>query len=248
MYLTVYGKEVYYEEKGIGKPILFVHGWGGTTNSLRQLFELASQHHRAIILDLPGFGHSENPDENWGVEEYSKLLIEFIKNLKLDHPIYFGHSFGGSLGIYIASNYPTIIEKLILCNSAYKRSNKQSRSVRFLKKYIYPYVPFAQKLEKRLRYIIYRIFFPNSDLVKYPHLEPNFRKIMTQDLTPYAPRIHIPTYIMWGEEDTYTPVSFAYELNKVIIHSILKVFPEKRHNLPLRYPELVWENMKQFVA
>lgn len=247
MVIQIDGKNIHYERTGRGEPILFVHGWGGSINSLRKLATFAQPKHETIILDLPGFGKSENPEKEWGLEEYSNCVASFIKHMELQNLTYFGHSFGGSVGIYISSHNPTLISTLVLCNSAFRRSNKQSKIVTFLKKNVYPYLPFSQKFESSLRYILYRIFFPHSDLVKYPYLESNFRKIMTQDLVDFAPKISVPTLIVWGEEDTYTPVSFAYELAKKIPNSFLKIFPEKKHNLPLLYPELVWEEMNQFI-
>lgn len=247
MFIEIDGKKVHVERQGKGDPLLLVHGWGGTVESLRMLADLAQEQCETIIIDLPGFGSSDNPDTNWGVEEYSTLVVKLIEKLQLKNLTYFGHSFGGGLGIYISSKYPDVIRTLILCNSAFKRSNKQSRLVKFLKQYIYPYLPFVHTFETKLRYYIYRLFFPQSDLVKYPHLEPNFRKVMTQDLTEYASRIKIPTLIVWGEEDTYTPVSFAYELKEKITHSQLVVFPNQRHNLPLKHPELVWKELKKFM-
>ena len=247
MVIDINGKSIHYERQGRGEPILFVHGWGGTINSLRNLSELAAKKYEVIILDLPGFGQSDNPDQEWGVEEYSKCVITFIQKLNLQHLTYVGHSFGGGLGIYISSHNQGIIERLILCNSAFKRSNKKSSTIHFLKNNVYKYIPFLHIFESKLKYLVYRVFFPQSDLVKYPHLEPNFRKIMTQDLTPFAKDITIPTLILWGEEDTYTPVSFAHELHASISNSQMKIYPQRRHNWPLTYPEEVWNEIKQFL-
>jgi pimeloyl-ACP methyl ester carboxylesterase len=247
MFIEIDGKKIHYEQEGSGAPIIFVHGWGGTINSLRNLAHLASKQYKTTILDLPGFGQSKNPAPDWGVEQYADLVIKFIQKLNLNPVLYFGHSFGGSLGLYISVNKPEIIKKLVLCNSAYKRSQKTSKSVKSIKSQILAKIPFFDKVEKPIKYIVYRILFPKSDLIKFPHLESNFRIIMTQDLTDLADKVKTPTLILWGDQDTYTPVAYAYELHKKIKNSQLKVFPDIRHNLPLQYPELVWEEMKNFL-
>src|SRR3989344_2635207 len=111
MKLDLYGKTINYQISGTGNPFLFVHGWGGNLYSLQILAQLFSTKYMTITIDLPGFGLSDKPDPEWGVGEYAKFLIDFINKLNLKSVIFFGHSFGGALGIFIAANYPNYIKK-----------------------------------------------------------------------------------------------------------------------------------------
>lgn len=247
MYVKIDNLKIHYKILGEGKPILFIHGWGGNLYSLHNLALRASKNYQAILIDLPGFGKSDNPPANWGVEGYAEIICHIIKELDLKKPHFVGHSFGGSLGIYIASHYPRLIDKLVLCNTSYKREKKVSQSAKIIK--MVPKENVLLQLIKPLaKQIYYRLFHKDSDLMKYPHLESNFRKIVTQDLTKYTTKIEMPTLILWGEEDTMTPVLWAYELEKNIKHAELKVFPGVRHNLPLKYPEEVWKEIRPFFS
>ncbi|OGK09812.1 hypothetical protein A2767_03510 [Candidatus Roizmanbacteria bacterium RIFCSPHIGHO2_01_FULL_35_10] len=237
MILNLNGLSVNYEIKGEGNPILIVHGWGGNIKSLESLTESLSKKYKTISVDLPGFGQSDNPDPNWGVEEYAKLLIKIIDNFKLKPVVYFGHSFGGALGIYLAAKYPTCIKKLILSGASYKRNKPSSTILSQLFKRLPPVI----------KKIIYKILYPQSELFEIPSLEANFRKIVTQDLTPVLESIRIPTLILWGEDDIQTPVEQAKELHEKIKNSKLKIFPEIGHNLPLKYPELVYSAINKFL-
>lgn len=247
MFIKIDSCKIHYKVMGQGKPILFVHGWGGTLYSLHNLATYASKHYQAILVDLPGFGKSSNPPPEWGVEGYAKVIGHFIQQLGLKKPHYVGHSFGGSVGIYIGSHVPQLIDRLVLCNTSYKRENKVSQSAKIIKM-----VPkkniILRMIEPYAKKLYYKLFHKGSDLMKYPHLESNFRKIVTQDLTKDTKKIATPTLILWGEEDTMTPVLWAYELEKNIKSSKLKVFPGVRHNLPLRYPSEVWTEIKPFLA
>lgn len=98
---------------------------------------------------------------------------------------------------------------------------------------------------KELRRLFYRIFFRNSDLARYPHLETNFRIIVTQDMSDIVNQIKTPTLIVWGANDSVTPIEFAHDLNKKIAKSKLFIIPDARHGLPLRNPEAVFEVMKK---
>ena len=171
------------------------------------------------------------------MEKYADIITQFLKQLNIGKVIYFGHSFGGSLGMYLALHYPTLLEKLILCDSSYKRSvTKPALIVRLLR-----HIPIPVKK------ILYRIFLRNSDLYRYTPLEPNFRKIVVHDLSSYPDKIKVPTLILWGEEDRTTPLTWASELNKKIKNSKLVTFPKIRHNLPLEYPDLVYKEIVKFL-
>lgn len=238
--------QINYELLGQGQPLILVHGWGGSINSLRKLAQLLSQEYQTIIIDLPGFGQSDQPDKDWGVGEYGKAIINLLDQLNIKTCHYFGHSFGGSLGIYLASQYPNRIAKLILCDASYQRSGQTSHTTQVIKKFTNKF-SWLKKIEYPIKKIYYKIFFPNSDLLKYPQLETNFRKIMTQDLTPFLKKINCPTLILWGEKDQQTPILYAYDLNKQIKNSQLKSFPDIGHNLPLKYPEKAYNQVINFL-
>jgi len=237
MKLDLYGKTINYQISGTGNPFLFVHGWGGNLYSLQILAQLFSTKYMTITIDLPGFGLSDKPDPEWGVGEYAKFLIDFINKLNLKSVIFFGHSFGGALGIFIAANYPNYIKKLILCAASYKRNSPKTTKMSRLFSWLPP----------QLKKIIYKIFFPHSDLYRVPELEANFRKIVRQDLTSDLQSIKSPTLILWGMKDKQTPIHHAYELHKKIKNSQLKIFPEIGHNLPLQHSQTVYQEIKKFL-
>ncbi|OGK34386.1 hypothetical protein A3A93_03600 [Candidatus Roizmanbacteria bacterium RIFCSPLOWO2_01_FULL_38_12] len=248
MYIRIDNRKIHYKKFGRGNTILFVHGWGGNLYSLHKLAILASKKYTAILIDLPGFGKSDNPPPNWGVDGYAENLAFFIKGLKLKNIAYFGHSFGGELGIYLTVHYALYIDKLILCNSSFKRERKISKLARLFKTFPRNKIVVLKTLEPYIKNFYYKIFHKDSDLTKYPHLEINFRKIITQDLTSETKKIRKKTLILWGEDDHTTPVLWGYELEKNIPNSIIKVMPQTRHNLPIVHPELIWPEIKTFLC
>lgn len=236
MYVRVAGKKIHYLDQGKGKVLVLVHGWGGSLKSLQGIFELAKKNFRVIAFDLPGFGKSEAPSKDWGVAEYALLVKEFIQKLGLKKINYFGHSFGGSLGIYLAAHYPGKIAKLILCAPSFKREKKTLGIAKFFR-----------NLDPRLKKFVYKILFPNSELYKFSHLESNFRKIVSHDLTADSKTIKAETLILWGDRDTEAMAANAGILHHNIKNSKLKIFPGKKHNLPLKYPHLVFAEIQKFL-
>ena len=240
MYALIHGKQFRYDVMGNGEPILLVHGWGGSSESLTPLGKLLAQKHKVILIDLPGFGKSDLPDSDWGIEEYVDVIIKLLESLKIKKIHYFGHSFGGSLGIFLAAKKPELVKSLILCNSSYNWTNKIS----ILAKIFHHFFP---KNNPPFRRFLYSLLFSSSDIATHPKLEQNFRKIVKQDLTDLAKLATCNTLIVWGENDTITPVAWASELHDKISNSILKIIPHARHALPLRSPEIVATEINNFL-
>lgn len=246
MYIRIDNRKIHFKKVGKGPPILFVHGWGGSIYSLHPVAQLAAKKYTAYTIDLPGFGKSDNPPPHWGVEGYADVIKLFIKKLNIKKPLYVGHSFGGAIGIYIASHTPELISSLVLCSTSFKREKKISKVAKLIKLLPPTVRPMFGFVEPVIKNMYYKIFQRGSDLIKYPHLEQNFRRIVTQDLTADTKKISMPTLILWGEEDTATPVLWAYELENNIAGSRLVVYPGIRHNLPIKMPHDVWGQIEAF--
>ena len=59
---TPSGATMWIEDKGEGKPILFVHGWPLSGKPWRNQLEGMSHEHRVLTVDLPGFAHHGSPE------------------------------------------------------------------------------------------------------------------------------------------------------------------------------------------
>lgn len=251
---TIRGKKVNYIKEGSGKhSFVLIHGWGGTLESLRGLHNLLKKENASVIIDLPGFGQSDNPDTDWGVDEYAELVVDFIKNIGKGGVILFGHSFGGALSVYISVRHPDIVNRLILCAPSFKRNVLQEDGLRnsfWFKIKDFTKVPLYNNLKPKLtiiRKLFYKIFYPNSEALKHPDLESNFRKIVTQDLTPMISEIKQKTLILWGKKDTYVPLSHAHLLDKSIKNSKLVINDTAGHGLPKFETEWVYNEIEKFI-
>ena len=80
-----------------GETIVYIHGWGQNIEMMEPIAKPLAKENRIIILDLPGFGNSEEPKEAWTLEDYVTMLHKFLKELKVEEPNLIGHSFGGKL-------------------------------------------------------------------------------------------------------------------------------------------------------
>ncbi|HUI60098.1 MAG TPA: alpha/beta hydrolase [Steroidobacteraceae bacterium] len=88
------GVRLYYEERGEGPVLLFVHGMWGTCRFFHKQFAGLSERFRLIALDLRGHGRSSMTLEDQTVPSYARDLRAFIDALGLREFIGVGWSMG----------------------------------------------------------------------------------------------------------------------------------------------------------
>jgi len=112
------GTELYYEDLGAGRPIVFVHG-GGATHALweQQVVGLAGEF-RTVAYDHRGCGASDTPREGYTVDRYADDLAELVTALGLEHAAFVSHGFGGHILLRSLQRHPDLGDKVVLCAAA----------------------------------------------------------------------------------------------------------------------------------
>lgn len=229
MKIKIQDLNINYIQYGEGKDILLLHGWGQNIEMMKPLGDNFSDRCRITILDLPGFGESDEPKEPWNISMYSNLLEEFVRELGIKKPIIMGHSFGGRVAIRYSSN--NVIEKLVLFGSPCIRIDEElSLSVKILKKL--KTLPGMNSFGEYMKqYIGSRDYKAASPIMRQTLVE-----VVNEDLSKYAREIEEPTLLIWGEYDTEAPVNDAKELEKIMIDAALIILPGTHYayleNLP----------------
>ena len=202
--------DVNYIDYGEGeKTIVLLHGWGQNIEMMKPIGDRFKKNNRIVIVDLPGFGLSEEPKEIWNLNDYVSCIKKLLDKLKIEKPILIGHSFGGKISLLYASKYE--VEKLVLFGSPFKKEIKKlstkTKILKFLKK-----VPIINKLEGFAKKHIGSTDYKNASEV--------MRKILVEhvnlDIEEDVKKIKCPTLLLWGTMDTEVPVERAYELEKLI--------------------------------
>lgn len=214
------GLNLHYTDSEKGeKTVILMHGWGCDHTTVASIERVASScGYRVVNVDFPGFGDSQEPTDVWGVEDYTRQIEALTKELGIKSPILLGHSFGGRVGILYASRNQ--VEKLILVDAA---GIKPKRSLKYYWKV------YSFKAIKRLMYLFLgkdaaekrldakRAKAGSSD---YANASPMMRRILSkvvnEDLTDRLHLIKAPTLLIWGENDTATPLSDAQKMEKLI--------------------------------
>ena len=221
-----------------GPTVVLLHGWGRSLEAVRQLGELLAQNCRVVLVDLPGFGRSplpfpaSNDGGGWGTLEYSERVRQFLDQSGITECILLGHSFGGRLSVRLASKYPELVKGLILVGShGLKRARPFKDEVRV--RWIRALTKTAKAIDgltgTRLfaHYLAPR--FGSRDYNAAGDLRKTLVKTVNEDLTEQASTIKAPTLLLWGANDTETPIDLAQGFHRLIANSELHVFPNKGH-------------------
>lgn len=115
-FVTVDGNRIHYVERGEGRPILLVHGLGGTLHHMRRpLMEMFGDGYRLIAPDRAGSGYSTRDVGLQGtLAEQAGQIAGFIDALGLEKPLLVGHSLGGAIALATALDYPEKVAGLAL--------------------------------------------------------------------------------------------------------------------------------------
>ena len=217
-YIDIDGQRLHYEESGEGRPLILMHGWGCNTQTVASIAAVAARSHRVFNVDFPGFGQSPEPPEVWGVEEYTQLIEKFAKALDIEAPVLIGHSFGGRVGILFASR--NAVDKLILVDAA---GVKPRRPLKYYAKvYWFKTCKNIAKalLPKAKAEAVIEKMRAGRGSADYRQATPMMRsilaKVVNEDLCHVMPAIKAPTLLIWGENDTATPLADARRMDKLI--------------------------------
>ncbi|HSK68385.1 MAG TPA: alpha/beta hydrolase [Candidatus Limnocylindria bacterium] len=224
-----------------GETLLLLHGWGPGTVSLQShmkpLALSLKDNFRVYMLDFPGHGESGMPPSDWGVPEYARWTLQVMDELALPRASLVAHSFGGRVALWLAANHPDRVEKLVLtgCAGLRPRRPMASRARALLFKLgraglgaagLVPTLrPRAQAALAKLR-----AEFASADYLATPErLRAGFSNIVRQDLLPLLPKIRQPVLLVWGENDTATPLWMAREMEENLADARLLVYAADDH-------------------
>jgi pimeloyl-ACP methyl ester carboxylesterase len=97
-------------------PVVLLHGAGANLKDMElAVADRLAARHRVILIDRPGFGFSARKKgaENSPTEQ-AIVLDELFNTLGIDRAIIVGHSWGGTLALTFALDYPQRVAGLVL--------------------------------------------------------------------------------------------------------------------------------------
>lgn len=204
---------VNYEVLGKGKRnLLILHGWKSSLTDWAEVARRLGDRYRVWLVDLPGFGGTAKPRDDWGIYEYADFTAKFMQSLGLKKAVVLGHSFGGRVAILLASRYQQLVTGLILVDAA-------GMEIKGVKAKMYKSITWA------LRWLPqeWKNKLGSRDYREAGEMRRMFVKIVNQSLRNELADITTPTLIVWGEKDRELSLGEAQMLHEGIKGSTLRI-------------------------
>jgi pimeloyl-ACP methyl ester carboxylesterase len=204
-------------------PILVLHGWGSHAANMRPIAEALADRHRVWNIDLPGHGSSPPPPEPWGVPEHAELVRALIDAEMDGRATIVGHSNGGRIALYIASDERLSrgIERLALISPS---GITPRRSVKYyvrrglasaLKAPFQPLPPTLREfgLDWLRNSLVWRLLGSTDYRALQGTMRETFVRTVTFHLDDVVDRIRIPVLVFWGTADDAIS---RYQMEKLV--------------------------------
>jgi pimeloyl-ACP methyl ester carboxylesterase len=229
-FIEIDGLRTRYLMRGSGPPVLVLHGWGACIETVFPIVASLQSAATVYALDLPGFGQSALPPQPWGVEEYQAFVASCMDALGVERASIVGHSNGGRIAIRMASTEPRRVSKLVLVDSAGirpRRTLRWYRRVAMAKAGKYAARLLGRPGERLRALLVGRA--GSADYLAAGAMRPTLVRLVNSDLREHLSRIAAPTLLIWGGNDTDTPLSAAREMEQLIPDAGLVVFEGAGH-------------------
>ncbi|PWN08170.1 alpha/beta fold hydrolase [Rhodohalobacter mucosus] len=245
------GANCWWDVTGSGKPLLLLHGWGSNSQLMKPLAESLSSVRTCYLIDLPGFGNSSEPPEAWSVDRYADLSEAFVREIiaqnhedqKTDLLV---HSFGARIALKLLTRQDAdaSFDKVIFTGAAGLKPKRKPSY--YLKKYTAKMVkaPFmilpGNLRDKGLTQLRSTNLWKKLGSSDYSKLSGVMRETFVKSVTEYLdellPKVSHEILLIWGENDTATPMDQAVRFEKNLPDCALVTISEAGHYAFLDQP------------
>ena len=235
--ITISGKQVYYETRGEGIPLIMIHGSLCRHHIWQNQRPLADQA-QLVLLDLPGHGKSDPLDGAITVSRLANTVAHVVEELMLGEVVPVGHSLGGAIAIQLALNHPNLIKGLILVGTGAKLGvlpaileGLQTDFQAAINLSI-GQLGFAPKVESKIIKQIKSECLSCDPRIGYL----DFVACNDFDVRNRIQEIKAPTLVLVGNDDQLTPVKWSQFLVNHIPISTLQIIKDAGHFVMAEQP------------
>jgi pimeloyl-ACP methyl ester carboxylesterase len=223
-------------------PVLLVHGHPFDRSMWRPQAEyLAERGHRVVTPDLRGYGGTKSGDTKTGLDVFAQDLVDLADHLELDRFVLGGLSMGGQIVMQLVADHPGRASALVLADTFAGLDTPQAKQARYdtadritedgMERYAEELLP--KMISRRTR-------------ATRPDVEAHVLRMMRNapeegaaaalrgraerpDYTPTLEHVQVPTLVVVGSEDEFTPISDAELIHRKTPGSTLVVIEGAGH-------------------
>ena len=259
-----------------GPPILLTNGLGGNVDTWRYLREHFEDRHRIITWDYRGLYRSGKPRGRgaYRMEDHVLDLVTVLDHLEVDRVVAVGWSMGVQLNFEVCRFHPDRLAAIVALNGTFGNPFKTAFNSPLIEPLVPLMVggmkasapvmpllaPFAERVDAVLplarmaglvgpglrEEVFYDLVsdFVRLDFKAYAQI---FAHLGDHDASDYLPRVKLPTLIMTGERDLFTPPRCSRRMAELVPDAELMILPKATHYAPVECPEIINEALDTFI-
>lgn len=234
------------------QKLIFLHGWGGNTQSFWPM-ALALREARLdieiILVDYPGFGDTADPPaEGFSSHDYARWVKAFCDTLGIEKTHFYTHSNGGRMLVYLLQDHPELAQKIVFSASAGIKWPDSPRQ-RFSKWASLRFAKAKHHLPARAqKFIVTKLLGARDWGNVRPELKTTLTKILAEpDFRELLPNVEQECLVLWGERDQITPFASGQVFAKELPHNQFVTFSTGRHGIHHTHREAIVEHLVKFL-
>ena len=252
------GVQIAYHRQGSGPPVVLVHGLGGTSRAIwKHLGPELAREFEVVAYDLRGAGESARPQGRYSLDDFVFDLGRLIEQLELERPALVGHSFGGSVVLKYAADYPRDVAAVVAVGGPTTLPEQTRQAMR----------DRAATVEAEGMGTVAETVATNGMAPSFRAADPAaFREyvelLAANDVAAYAAtcrtigdldleddlgRIEAPVLLLGGDQDGVAPPAAQERTAAAIADAEVVLVPETGHILPWEQPQRLREEVLRFL-
>ncbi len=242
-------------ESGSGEPaLLFLHYWGGSARTWNAVASQLSREFLCIAYDQRGWGDSDAPKQGYSIRDLAQDARHIVEALHLRRYVLVGHSIGGKVAQFLASQRPPRLVALVLVAPATPTPQNIPEPAKQAQLHAY------DNRENALAAMAFLTARPPSDALREQILADNFAahsseaklawptSMAYEDISGVVGNIGVPTLILAGDQDRQDPLEqHRREIVPRIPGANIEVISDSGHLIPIDQPHQLAEAIRAFV-
>ncbi len=252
--------QIFWREVGQGITLVFLHGSSHDSSQWLEVTRYLSSRYHCIVPDLLGFGVSEHPEVHYSIAWQVECLADYLEKLNVSQVYLIGHSLGGWIAAsYALENSHQVCGLVLLAPEGVEVIGEKSHRLWSRLLIAEPPVlfwilrvlaPLAKvfglkaKIQGLLRYRDSLLRSPAACRLLFQRRRSEINEELLQERLQW---LKTPAIILQGETDNPQQIAQSKTYADLGVESNLKLVPQVGNNLPELLPELVAQEIDQFI-
>jgi 3-oxoadipate enol-lactonase len=255
---VINGLDLHVEVQGEGRPVVFVHGLGATSNVWHAQRMALGHSYRVIVYDRSGCGRSQKAPAGYSIDAWTDELAGLVDHLAIPSAVVVGHSLGSMIAQRFAGKHAGRVRALVLAGGeaelaapARQVLTERAKVIKTqgLSSAVGPWLSVSLSAATReanpaLAGLVREMFLAN-DPQAYA-----LQCLALRDGSVQSEHGNIgcPTLLLVGDQDVVTPLSWQRRIAARIAGSRIRIIPNSGHMAMLEAPAVFNMALLDFLA